>query len=74
MGNSLRKLIINFTILSLSLLAPLYLPWVGAAIFWALVPDGSSGFSLMGVAAAFFVLAVAATWVGFRGYGRRATP
>jgi predicted acylesterase/phospholipase RssA len=39
-GNSLRNLILNFTILSLSLLAPLYLPWLGAAIFWALVPDG----------------------------------
>jgi len=60
-GNSLRNLILNFTILSLSLLAPLYLPWLGAAIFWALVPDGSSGLSLMAVAAAFFVLAVAAS-------------
>ena len=60
-GNSLRNLILNFTILSLSLLAPLYLPWLGAAIFWALVPAGSSGLSLMAVAAAFFVLAVAAS-------------
>ena len=60
-GNSLRNLILNFTILSLSLLAPLYLPWLGAAIFWALVPKGSDETPLIVVAAALFVLAVAAS-------------
>ena len=38
-GNSLRNLILNFTILSLSLIAPLYLPWLAAGVFWQLVPD-----------------------------------
>ena len=61
-GNSLRNLILNFTILSLSLLAPLYLPWLGAAIFWALVPDaGRVRRPLIGAAAALFVLTVAAS-------------
>jgi hypothetical protein len=60
-GNSLRNLILNFTILSLSLLAPLYLPWLAAAIFWALVPDAAEETPLLLVAAALFVLAVAAS-------------
>ena len=59
-GNSLRNLILNFTILSLSLLAPLYLPWLGAALFWALVPGRAGEW---GAARrrprALFVLAVA---------------
>jgi hypothetical protein len=50
-GNSLRNLILNFTILSLSLLAPLYLPWLGAAIFWALVrnPESDADASVFGL-------------------------
>jgi predicted acylesterase/phospholipase RssA len=60
-GNSLRNLILNFTILSLSLLAPLYLPWLGAAIFWALVPDGSGEGPLIIAAGGLFVLTVGAS-------------
>jgi len=60
-GNSLRNLILNFTILSLSLLAPLYLPWLAATIFWTLVPDGSGEGPLIVAAAAFFVLTVASS-------------
>src|SRR6188768_3886364 len=60
-GNSLRNLILNFTILSLSLLVPLYLPWLGAAIFWALVPDGSGAGPLIIAAAGLFVLTVGAS-------------
>ncbi|HEV8397252.1 MAG TPA: patatin-like phospholipase family protein [Vicinamibacterales bacterium] len=60
-GNSLRNLILNFTLLSLSLLAPLYLPWLAAAIFWALVPDGSGAGPLIVAAAALFVLTVGAS-------------
>jgi predicted acylesterase/phospholipase RssA len=33
-GVSLRNLILNFTILSLSLAVPLFLPWVVALLFW----------------------------------------
>jgi hypothetical protein len=60
-GNSLRNLILNFTILSLTLLAPLYLPWLAAAIFWTLVPDTSREAPLLVTAAALYVLAVAAS-------------
>jgi hypothetical protein len=60
-GNSLRNLILNFTILSLSLLAPLYLPWLAAAIFWTLVPDPSGETPLLVAAIGLFVLAVAAS-------------
>ena len=34
-GVSVRNLILNFTILSLSLAAPLFLPWVVAILFWS---------------------------------------
>src|SRR5687768_12853835 len=60
-GNSLRNLILNFTILSLSLLAPLYLPWLAAAVFWSLVPDPAGETPLLLAAAAMFVLAVGAS-------------
>ncbi|HZI80988.1 MAG TPA: patatin-like phospholipase family protein [Vicinamibacterales bacterium] len=60
-GNSLRNLILNFTILSLTLLAPLYLPWLAAAIFWALVPEASGEGPPLAVAGALFVLTVAAS-------------
>jgi len=59
-GNSLRNLILNFTILSLSLIAPLYFPWLAAAGFWQLTLwlDGAW---LVGAAGALFVLVVAAS-------------
>ncbi|MGE3177372.1 MAG: patatin-like phospholipase family protein, partial [Vicinamibacterales bacterium] len=37
-GNSARNLVLNLSVLSLSLLAPLYLPWLAALLFWRLVP------------------------------------
>ena len=60
-GNSLRNLILNFTILSLSLLGPLYLPWLAAVMFWQLVPDPSDTLWLMGAAGILFTLVVAAS-------------
>ena len=38
-GNSARNLLLNLSVLSLSLLAPLYLPWLAALLFWRLVPS-----------------------------------
>ena len=60
-GNSLRNLVLNFTILSLSLLGPLYLPWLAAAMFWQLVPDPGDSPWLMGAAGVLFTLVVAAS-------------
>ena len=36
-GVSLRNLILNFTILSLSLAVPLFVPWLVALLFWTVV-------------------------------------
>ena len=60
-GNSLRNLILNFTILSLSLIAPLYLPWLAAGVFWHLVPDPADVLWLIGVAGLLYTLVVAAS-------------
>jgi len=60
-GNSLRNLILNFTILSLSLIGPLYLPWLAAAVFWQLVPDPADTLWLIGAAGLLFTLVVAAS-------------
>lgn len=38
-GISLRNLVLNFGVLSLSLVAPLYVPWLLTLAFWRLVPD-----------------------------------
>ena len=58
-GNSLRNLILNFTILSLSLLVPLYLPWLGAALFWDLVARTAGEWGVLVPASGLFVLSVA---------------
>lgn len=44
-GISLRNLVLNLGVLSLSLIAPLYLPWLLTLGFWRLVPDEGSGTS-----------------------------
>ncbi|MGE3509517.1 MAG: patatin-like phospholipase family protein [Vicinamibacterales bacterium] len=41
-GNSARNLLLNFSVLSLSLLAPLYVPWLAALFFWRMVPSEPS--------------------------------
>lgn len=47
-GISLRNLVLNLGVLSLSLVAPLYLPWLLTLGFWRLVPDeGSATLSLL---------------------------
>ncbi len=38
-GNSVRNLVLNFGVLSLSLIAPLYVPWLLTLGFWRIVPD-----------------------------------
>ena len=43
-GVSLRNLVLNFAILSLSLAVPLFVPWLLALLFWIMVAwHGASG-------------------------------
>ena len=61
-GTTARNLILNFSILSLSLIAPLYLPWLAAWLFWQFVPLLSQTdvlVSAFGIAAALGTLLVA---------------
>jgi hypothetical protein len=61
-GTTTRNLVLNFSILSLSLLAPLYLPWLAAWLFWQLVPLLSESVLLktvLVIAGALFTLVVA---------------
>ena len=63
-GNTVRNLILNFSILSLSLIAPLYLPWLTAIAFWQLVPvmplwNWMPAVGVLVVAGALFLLVVA---------------
>jgi len=60
-GTSLRNLILNFTILSLSLLVPLFLPWLAAALFWYLVPNGSSEWWVLAPAGVLLVVVITAS-------------
>ena len=55
-GVSLRNLILNFTILSLSLAVPLFLPWVVAILFWTVAAWHVS----WGVTSCLIVVATAA--------------
>jgi hypothetical protein len=58
-GTSLRNLILNLSVLSLSLLAPLYLPWIGALVFWRLVPHEPSAVSALVIAGILLAVTVA---------------
>jgi hypothetical protein len=58
-GNSLRNLVLNLIVLSLSLLAPLYLPWILALAFWRLVPVQPSAYANLLVAGALLIVTVA---------------
>ena len=60
-GTSLRNLILNFTILSLSLLVPLFLPWLAAAVFWWLVPAGSGEWRVLVPAGVLLVAVITAS-------------
>ncbi len=59
-GVSLRNLILNFTILSLSLAVPLFLPWVVAILFWTVAAWHVS----WGVTSCLIVVATAAVLLG----------
>ena len=59
-GVSLRNLILNFTILSLSLAVPLFLPWVVAILFWTVAAWHVS----WGIASCLIVVATAAVLLG----------
>jgi hypothetical protein len=58
-GTSLRNLLLTFTILSLSLFAPLYLPWLVATLFWRLVPDRPESVGMLVVAGILLAMSVA---------------
>jgi len=58
-GNSLRNLALNLSVLSLSLIAPLYLPWVAALFFWRLVPSEPAAWGTLLLAASMLALTVA---------------
>ena len=57
-GNSLRNLALNLSVLSLSLIAPLYLPWIAALLFWRLVPSEPDAWGTLIVAGILLALAV----------------
>ena len=57
-GNSLRNLVLNLTVLSLSLLAPLYLPWMLTLAFWRLTPVEPGAYANLVAAAALLVVTV----------------
>ena len=59
-GVSLRNLILNFTILSLSLAVPLFLPWLVALLFWTVVAWHVS----WGILSCAIVVVVAAVLLG----------
>jgi hypothetical protein len=58
-GNSLRNLALNLSVLSLSLIAPLYLPWIAALLFWRQVPSEPEAWGTLVVAGALLALTVA---------------
>ncbi len=58
-GNSARNLVLNLSVLSLSLLAPLYLPWLGALLFWRLVPSAPAPVGTLVTAGVLLALTVA---------------
>ena len=58
-GNSARNLVLNLSVLSLSLLAPLYLPWLGALLFWRLVPSAPAAVGTLWTAGGLLALTVA---------------
>jgi hypothetical protein len=58
-GTTLRNLILNLSVLSLSLLAPLYLPWIGALMFWRVVPDEPSAVRVLVTAGILLAVTVA---------------
>ena len=60
-GVSLRNLILNFTILSLSLAVPLFVPWLVALLFWTVVAWHISS----GLVSCAIVVAVAAVLLAF---------
>ena len=59
-GNTARNLLLNFTILSLALMAPLFLPWIGALLFWR-VAAGDIGRAALIWPAVLMGIAVATT-------------
>ena len=61
-GVSLRNLILNFTILSLSLAVPLFLPWVVAILFWTVAAWHVS----WGIASCLIVVVAAAVLLACR--------
>src|SRR4051794_7730128 len=59
-GNTARNLVLNFTILSLALIAPLFLPWIGALLFWRMAAR-DVGWAALIWPAVLMVIAVATT-------------
>jgi hypothetical protein len=60
-GNTLRNLLLNFTVLSLALMVPLFLPWLAALTFWQLAPSGPATMGALVWAALFLATAVMVT-------------
>ena len=60
-GNTLRNLLLNFTVLSLALMVPLFLPWLAALSFWHVADSGPAVMGAIVWAAVLMATAVMVT-------------